>query len=246
MFHKWPWLAGIWCLRWLCTAVVEFDTNCRAAHMFGKAYMLKYSAKFALLVRGLSKRGISECVHRAHCCLTQWVHPTVCLCSSDTVESLDSVGSPVPVKSNNSISDGLWYSSRRLHWMSKRFKKQFGECKELDHVSAAECRGAKFCSTRAHMNSDNLEVPTFLHVGISSKCQIIHLEQVTQTFRDLLGECQSRTMKLYKALDKVQYPLASHSAAWGEEVRHPGLRRLGLAALIKRRPTCNLRLCAVS
>lgn len=83
------------------------------------------------------------------------------------------------------------------------------------------------------MNSDNLEVPTFLRVGISSKCQIIHLEQVTQTFRDLLGECQSRTMKLYKALNKVQYPLASHSAARGEEVRHPGLRRLGLAALIK-------------
>lgn len=101
-------------------------------------------------VRGLSKRAISECVHRARCCLTQWVHPTVCLCFSDTVESLDSVSSPVPVKSNNSISDGLWYSSRRLDWMLKRFKKQFGKCKELDHVSAAECRGATSSAAHKH------------------------------------------------------------------------------------------------
>lgn len=71
----------------------------------------------------------------------------------------------------------------------------------------------KFHSTQARTNLDNLEVPTFLLVGISFKCQIIHLEQVAQTFRDLLGECQTRTMNRYKALGKVQCPLASHSAA---------------------------------
>ena len=42
------------------------------------------SALTALFVRGLSKRAIRECEHRAGQRLTQWIYPTVCLCSTDT------------------------------------------------------------------------------------------------------------------------------------------------------------------
>lgn len=139
------------------------------------------------------------------------------------------------------MGSSLWHGSCRLDWDAGEVRETVWEMQRP--WPRVRCRMQR-SSTQARTNSDNLEVPTFLLVGISFKCQIIHLEQVTQTFGDLLGECQTRTMNLYKALGKVQCPLASHSAAWGEEVRHPGLRRLGHAALIK--CTCNLRLRSVS
>lgn len=43
-----------------------------------------FSAMTGLFLRGLSKRAIRECEHRGDGCLTQWIYPTVCLCSSDT------------------------------------------------------------------------------------------------------------------------------------------------------------------
>lgn len=71
-----------------------------------------------------------------------------------------------------------------------------GKCADVDRVSAAEsaaeCKEEEVLrNTHARQNSDHLEVPTSLLTGISFKCQIIHLEQVTETFRDLLGECQT-------------------------------------------------------
>lgn len=140
---------------------------------------------------------------------------------------------------------GSWLrqGSRRRSWRPAGLQRAVLGNAFLHRVSAAECKKTKpgkFLGPHERADSDNLEVLTLFLAGISFKCQSIHLEQVTQTFRDLLWRMSSRTVSLCKALGKVQRPLASHSEAGGEEVRHPGLRRLGHAALIK--CTSNLRL----
>lgn len=68
--------------------------------------------KWGVVVAG-GGRVIGECERRDCRCLAQSIHPAFCLCSTDTPPSLDSVGSSVPVKSNNSVSDGLLASTRR-------------------------------------------------------------------------------------------------------------------------------------
>lgn len=49
------------------------------------------------------------------------------------------------------------------------------------------------------------------------------------SYTDLQGSSlrmSNQTMNLYKALDRLQCPLASHGDTWGEGVRDPGLRWL--------------------
>lgn len=147
-----------------------------------------FSATPALFVGALSKRAIRECEHRCRQRLTQWIHPTVCLCSTDTVESLDSVGSAVPVKSNNSISDGLLALTRRAGSTGGRRGSQHGRASAAG--SAAECKEEEALRAPQHTRTQKCP-PHALRTGISFKCQIIHLEQVRQNFRDLLGECQT-------------------------------------------------------
>lgn len=112
------------------------------------------------------------------------------LCSTDTVKSLDSVGSLVPVKLNNSISDGLLALTQRAGSMGgqRDTKREMGNVQSsaVCLLQNAKKKPYKFHNTHALTSLNTLEVPTFLLAGISFKCQIIHLERVTQTFRDLL------------------------------------------------------------
>ncbi len=144
------------------------------------------------------------------------------------------------------MGSSLWHGELAEQGGQRGLKYCFGKCTELDRVSAAECK-EEALQVSQHTCTHKLGQPRCAHshfAGISFKCQIIHLKQVTQTFRDLLRECQTQLWMCTKLSDKVQRPLAPHSEAWEEEVRHPGFRQLSHAALIE--CTCNLRLCFVS
>lgn len=169
--------------------------------------------------------------------LTLWIHPIICLCCSDTVLSLDSVGSPVAVRSNNSIWE--WLCALASHTGSTGGHR---DSRIQARRLSAHCGMQR--SSAAHVQAQaqtTWKCPLYLLVGISLKCQIVHLEQVTQTFGDLLGECQNTTANLW-----IKCNVHRLLMAWpeGGEVRHPGLRQLGHAVLTE--CTWNLRLCSVS
>lgn len=102
---------------------------------------------------------------------TPSIHPVLCLRWADTAESLDSVGSPVvPVKSDNAVSDLRHGSGRRRH-----AGKLFGRRK----------KGRRRSQKPGEASNSSSLPPSSRHpsplVGISFKCQTVHLERLTQT-----------------------------------------------------------------
>lgn len=137
-----------------------------------------------LLCEDLVKKAIRECEHRSG---GVPLSPTVCLCSTDTLWSLDSVGSAVSVKSNNSVSDGLHALTPRAASTGSRAISNQTDTQDLRNTY-------KFARhTRCTWAPRTFGVPTFpFLLAFLCKCQIIHLERLTQTFRDPLWECQTK------------------------------------------------------
>lgn len=177
---------------------------------------------------------IGECERRDCRCLAQSIHPALCLCSTDTPRSLDSVGGSVPVKSNNSVSDGL-LASTRLSRTPETPGKLLGKCKETRKTrrscAAPWKRPFFFLSPHScwHFFQMSNRSPGTSYTRPSGRT---------------LGECQERDRESpRKAADKVQRPLASLSAGRrGKETSRFSDDSVTLHLAI----VSNLGLCSVS
>lgn len=146
----------------------------------------------ALFVRGLSKRAIREYERRGCGCHSKSIPRSVCAqltqCTLWTLLAVLFLSSQITAFQIGCL---LWHGET-AHWEAREIPQNWlGNVQNLTVCPLQNAKKISPTSSTTHTSSDNQKVPNFLLAGISFKCQIIHLEQVTQTFRDLLWECQA-------------------------------------------------------